>query len=81
MVVDDKLETFQEDTIRLFNAAKTFEKKFSETSKNLFDQVKPPKKVNAKKKFLSDTKKKQQNTVGFHAEKFSFCNLAIYFPN
>ena len=42
MVVDDKLETFQEDTIRLFNAAKTFEKKFSETSKNLFDQVKQP---------------------------------------
>ena len=72
MVADDKLETFQEDTIRLFNAAKTFERKFSETSKNLVDQVKPTKKVNQKKRFLSDTKKRQQKTVGFSPETFSF---------
>ena len=65
MAVDDKLEIFKEDVIRLFNAAKAFEKKFAESSKNLTDQVKMPNKVVAKKKPPTASKKKQKNTVYF----------------
>ena len=65
MAVDDKLEIFQEDVIRLFNAAKAFEKKFAESSKNLTDQVKTPNKVIAKKKPPTSAKKKEKNTVYF----------------
>ena len=65
MAVDDKLEIFQEDVIRLFNAAKAFEKKFTESSKNLSDQVKTPNKVVPKKKPPTASKKKQKNTVYF----------------
>ena len=65
MAVDGKLEIFQEDVIRLFNAAKAFEKKFAESSKNLTSQVKTPNKVVAKKKPPTASKKKQKNTVYF----------------
>ena len=65
MAVDDKLEIFQEDVIRLFNAAKAFEKKFAESSKNLTAQVKTPNKIVAKKKPPTASKKKQKNTVYF----------------
>ena len=78
MAVDDKLEIFKEDVIRLFNAAKAFEKKFAESSKNLTDQVKTPNKVVAKKKPPTASKKKQKNTVYFLLHRnFHDINLAL----
>ena len=78
MAIDDKLEIFKEDVIRLFNAAKAFEKKFAESSKNLTDQVKTPNKVVAKKKPPTASKKKQKNTVYFLLHRnFHDINLAL----
>ena len=74
MAVNDKIEVFQEDTIRLFNAAKSFEKKFTETSKNLTEHTESPKKIVKKKKPPSgDLKKKPKNTVSsLHSRNFLF---------